>query len=117
MANQSINIQVSFQGPSPMITRANGSVDWRTSLINLKRLFAGIDKGSQYRNPNTARPPVVPVQQPVVQAPAPAPPAAVALNDTLSIGGPALPAKQGRATGPATAATVLAGTTITVNGQ
>lgn len=117
MANKRINIQVDFQGVSPMITRANGTVDWRTSLINLKRLFAGIDRGTQFRNLNTARPTQVVVQQAIVQATGTVTPAAVAVADTVSINGQALTATQRRASGTLTVALGNAGDTFVLNGS
>lgn len=120
MANKRICVQIDFNGPSPFIINSNGTFDKRTSLINLSRLIRGINHGSQARggvNPVAPNgPPAVVVQSSIVQASATATPASVILNDTLSIAGTALTAKQGRATATATAATVLEATTLTLNG-
>lgn len=115
MANKRLTIQIDFDGPSPLIPKSTGVIfDRRTSLTNIAKLIRGIDKGAQFRR---ALPSTIVVQESTVQATGTATPAAVVLNDTLTIGGTALTAKQLRASGTATAATVLAGTTITVNGQ
>lgn len=113
MANKRIDIQIDFQGPSPIIVNTDGSSDKRTSLVNLARLIRGIDQGAI---PRPLRATTIVVQQSIVQASATATPAAVALNDTLSIGGTALTAKQGRASSTVTFASALAADTVTVQG-
>jgi hypothetical protein len=113
MANKRICVQIDFDGPSPLIINSNGTYDKRTSLVNLSRLLRGIDQGAQFR---PLVPSTVVVQSSLVQASATATCAAVAVNDTLSIGGTALTAKQGRANGTLTFASAIAGNTVVING-
>lgn len=114
MANKRLCIQLDFYGVSPLVIKSNGTFDKRLSLLNLARLLRGIDNGAVQR-PNRAS--AVVVQDTLVQASATATPAAVAVADTLSIGGTALTATQLRASGTVTCATVLANDTVTINGS
>jgi hypothetical protein len=114
MANKRLCIQLDFQGPSPLIIKSNGTFDKRTSLLNLARLIRGINMGAVIR---PTRASALVVQSSIVQATGTLTPAAVAVNDTATIGGTALTAKQLRASGTATMASVLAADTVTVNGS
>lgn len=115
MANKRINIQLDFNGVSPLVIKANGTFDKRLSLLNIARLLRGIDMGVQTRA--LTRPNAVVVQSSLVQATQTFTPAAVAVNDTATIGGTALTAKQLRASGTLTAAGVLANDTCVINGS
>lgn len=114
MSNTKISILLDYDGPDPLVSPTRTSRNWRRlSLRNLAKVMWGIMHGSQFRQGSQSK---VTVQSSVVQASATATPAAVAVNDTLSIGGTALTAKQGRATGTVTAASVQANDTLTLNG-
>lgn len=108
-----ITVQIAFNGPSPIVTKTNGTYDKRLTLINLGRLLRGVDHGSQYRPTKQSR---VVVQDTTVQASATVTPAAVVAGDTLTIGGTALTATVQRANATLTAATAIAGTTFVLNG-
>lgn len=115
MSDKYIGIQVKFSGgiPNPIISSAANGGTRRLTLLNIVKLLWGLAHGSEFAQGNSQ----IMVQDTLVAANATCTPVAPAVNDTVSIGGTALTAKQGRATGTVTAATVTAGMTVTVNGQ
>jgi hypothetical protein len=115
MADKYIGIQLRFSGavPNPIISSASNRGTKRLTLMNLVKLIWGLVHGGVYKLQGGS---TVMVQDTLVQASATATPAAVALNDTLSIAGTALTATQGRATGTVTFASAQAADTITANG-
>jgi hypothetical protein len=117
MSKKHINIQVEFDGPSPLVGNATSN-DKRTSLINIKQLLNNLNHGTQYR---AASGPKVTYQDSLVSASATATAAAVQAADTVSIGGQALTAGQFRASGTLTISSgsgqvggTIEGTLITV---
>lgn len=113
MADQTFNVQVKMSGgvATPIVTG-----DRRLTLRNIARLLNGIDSGGVYKLGSAT----VQVNSSMVAASATCTPASPAVDDTVSIAGTALTAKQGRATGtvtPGTSGNVpVEGDTITVNG-
>ena len=115
MSNTRINLTLDFDGPNPLVSPSRTSSNWRRlSLRNIAKLMWGIMHGSQFRTSGNS--PKVTVQSSVVQAHATATPAAVQAADTVSIGGTALTATQGRASATCTTSSVQAGDTVTLNG-
>jgi hypothetical protein len=113
MANKIINIQLSV--PSGVRQPVDTSNRWTTGVNLAKTIRSGLVGGSLTGLSGSDS--YLQVQTDVVCASNTAVLAAVALNDTISIGGTALTAKQKRATGTVTAASATAAQTVTVNGQ
>lgn len=106
-----IDVQVKFEGKSPIVAGTNNGVK-RLTITNLWQLLFAMLHGSRFKGGNG----YIQWQSSLVAASATATPASVANGDTLSIAGTALTAAQRRATGYVTAATAIAGDTFAVNG-
>lgn len=104
---QTLDIQINFNGKSPLVAG-----DKRLTVLNLGRLMRALDHGAQIGQGNS----YIQVQSSLVAASATATCAAVAANDTLSIGGQALTATVQRANATLTAASAISGTTFVLNG-
>lgn len=107
-----LNLQISFDGKSPIVANAAGVPDKKLTTLNLGQLLYALNHGSRYKQGNS----YLQYQTGVVAATGTVTAAAVQAADTVSIGGQALTAAQRRATGTITFATAIATNTATING-